>query len=104
MTATGESCHGCGTVRPVASAWRKGWKRGCCGSCYNRWQRHGLTGDRPPPPARSWEFTRAARLEDYTELRSWGLSARDTAARLGVSPRTVQRYARLARTTNGAAA
>jgi hypothetical protein len=35
---------------------------------------------------------RAARVEDYQELRSWGLTRAQAAWRLGVSYRTVMRY------------
>ena len=35
---------------------------------------------------------RAARLEDYAELRSWGEPMENAAERLGVSFRTAQRY------------
>ncbi len=33
-----------------------------------------------------------ARMEDYAELRWWGLTQAQAAARLGVSERTAQRY------------
>lgn len=32
------------------------------------------------------------RLEDYAELRIWGLSRRQAAERMGVSLRTAERY------------
>jgi hypothetical protein len=35
---------------------------------------------------------RAGRIEDYAELRSWGLTRRQAAARLGVTLRTLDRY------------
>jgi hypothetical protein len=35
---------------------------------------------------------RNGRIEDYAELRSWGLSRREAAARLGVTLRTLDRY------------
>lgn len=33
-----------------------------------------------------------AALEDYSDLRSWGLTRRQAAERMGVTPRTVERY------------
>jgi hypothetical protein len=33
-----------------------------------------------------------AHLEDYSDLRSWGLTRRQTAERMGVTMRTVERY------------
>lgn len=32
------------------------------------------------------------RLEDYAELRSWGLTRRQAAERMGVTLRTAERY------------
>ena len=37
-------------------------------------------------------IVRAGRIEDYLELRSWGLTRRQAAERLGVTIRTTQRY------------
>lgn len=41
-----------------------------------------------PPPQTRFE----ARLEDYSDLRSWGLTRRQAAARMGVTLRTADRY------------
>jgi hypothetical protein len=41
---------------------------------------------------RAYSAQRAARVEDYAELRSWGLTRREAAARLGVTLRTLDRY------------
>ena len=69
------------------------------GGCYKRWVKAGRPASGPPPPKtpeqrrpppRSAE--RAGRIEDYAELRSWGLSLQDAAARMGLTTRTVERY------------
>jgi hypothetical protein len=40
------------------------------------------------PPQTRFE----ARLEDYCDLRSWGLTRRQAAERMGISLRTAERY------------
>jgi hypothetical protein len=49
--------------------------------------RHTLTGQSCPP-------RRRRRIEDYADLRAWGLSRREAAERLGVDIRTTLRYDR----------
>jgi hypothetical protein len=41
---------------------------------------------------RAYSAQRAGRIEDYAELRSWGLTRQEAAARLGVTLRTLDRY------------
>ena len=41
---------------------------------------------------RAYSAKRAGRVEDYAELRSWGLTRREAGARLGLSLRTLDRY------------
>lgn len=38
-----------------------------------------------------------ARLEDYSDLRSWGLTRRQAAERMGITLRTADRYERALR-------
>ena len=45
------------------------------------------------PPQTRFE----ARLQDYTDLRSWGLTRLQAAERMGVTLRTVERYERALR-------
>ena len=47
----------------------------------------------PAPPSGHRISTRAELVEDFAELRSWGVSVDEAAARLGVTPRTATRYA-----------
>lgn len=63
------------------------WARGYCGGCYDRWRKRGFPAEGPPAVS-----ARAARLEDYGDLRSFGLSPEAAARRLGVSARTAWRY------------
>ena len=46
----------------------------------------------------------AGRLEDYQELRSWGLTRRQAAARLGICLKTTDRYEAKLRASREAAA
>ncbi len=71
----------CGCGRPVAY-------RGLAEACYARWRYHGCPDEIPAPWA-----ARAARAEDYAELRGQGLTEAQAARRLGVSTRTAARYA-----------
>jgi hypothetical protein len=64
--------------------------RGLCGSCYNRWRYYGKPQDGPPPPRTGGPC--ADRIEDYLDLRMWGLSKQQAAERLGVTLRTIWRY------------
>ena len=108
MSAPSE-CSYCGKPRPQdpETAWRKGWRRSWCAGCFQRWRRHGSPPDGPPPPRPAGapgrpQPRRLARVEDYLELRSWGLSDAQAAPRLGVSRRTLDRYKRHLRETAGA--
>jgi hypothetical protein len=81
------NCHE--PYQPGPNAWR-----GFCKPCYRRFVDHGypVAG---PPPARSGlgpKSDLAARIEDYAELRSWGLSRAEAAVRLGLCRRTMARY------------
>lgn len=87
---------GCGRIIPAGRRGR------FAVSCYERWQRAGKPASGPPPPmpaapqlAIARERSTAARLgrlEDYSELRSWGVSVKDAARRTGVTERTAWRY------------
>lgn len=76
-----------------------------CSSCYLRWLKAGKPEDGPPsrcpdPVAAAAEGRRRAahgRREDYQELRSWGETREQAAARVGVCHRTTQRYDRAMR-------
>lgn len=86
-------CKACGKPRPPRSALRPGWGCGYCNSCYRRWVRQGRPADGPVPrKPRGPRADRIGRIEDYAELRSWGVADSEAAQRLGVSPRTLQRY------------
>lgn len=88
-------CANCGEPRPPKGGWRKGWACGYCPACYKRWRRHGSPAGGPPPPRpRAPRAARAGRVEDYTDLRSWGIPDSQAAERLGVSVRTLLRYKR----------
>ena len=81
-------CRGCGRRRRK----RQG-ARDYCGTCYGRWAYHGYPQEGPPSPVLSVApAERAGRIEDFVELRSWGVSREEAARRLGVSLRTVERY------------
>lgn len=73
-----------GDGRPVKA---HGW----CKPCYQRWLCHGRPEDGPPPPGTRGNSCEG-RVEDYTELKSWGLTRQQAAARLGVTLRTIVRY------------
>ena len=95
MSAAGP-CVSCGRARPPA-AWRHSWRQGYCGTCYKRWSRHGFPPGGPPRPAartdpRSPWGSRLGRIEDYADLRAWGVPDEQAAVRLGVSARTLDRY------------
>lgn len=82
------SCRCCaGPLKPR----RAGRAHQLCENCYLRWQRAGFP-EEVPPPLRPWGRVYPARLEDYADLRSWGVGLRDAAVRLGVSVRTSERY------------
>jgi hypothetical protein len=74
--------------------WRDGARCGYCRRCYKRWLDNGFPASGPPAPRHApggWG-TRAGRVEDYLELRSWGFSPAAAALRLGVTRRTIERY------------
>lgn len=82
----------CRVCPAVLGARREGRAYGLCRNCWVRWQSAGFPEDGPQPPERPWGRVVAARLEDYADLRSWGVSVADAAGRSGVSLRTAQRY------------
>lgn len=61
----------------------RGWRH----ACYQRWVYAGQPAGGPPAKGAA-----ADRVEDYAELRSWGLTRQAAADRLGLSIRTLQRY------------
>lgn len=86
------NCGHCGARRPHG-AHRIGWRCGLCRCCYRRWQNHGYPAAGPPAErVQVAGGSAAGRLEDYAELRSWGLSSAEAATRMKVTRRTVQRY------------
>ena len=87
------NCGNCGKPRPDR-AWKLGWAKGYCSTCYQRWMRHGFPDTGPPPPARPWAFVHAARLEDYAELRAWRETPEQAAKRAGISAGSIWRYER----------
>ena len=94
----GKTCGNCDKPRPDR-AWKLGWAKGYCSTCYQRWMRHGFPDTGPPPPARPWAFTRAGRLEDYAELRSLRETKEQAAKRIGISNGSIWRYERDLRVT-----
>ena len=96
------SCRCCGAgysyqrKRPWGTNYN-GW-RGWCPPCYRRWCDHGKPASGPPTPRQgAGGGPHPGRIEDYADLRSWGLTLAEAALRLGVTKRTAQRYeARLA--------
>jgi hypothetical protein len=82
----------CGTCPGAVVPRRAGCAHGLCPNCWVRWKAAGFPEDGPPPPARPWGRHLAARLEDYSELRSRGLSAGLAAARMGTGVRQAERY------------
>ena len=65
-----------------------------CGRAWSCWWDMGAAGSpAPAPPSGHRISTRAELMHDFAELRSWGLSVDEAAARLGVTPRTATRYA-----------
>lgn len=76
-----------------------------CVACYQRWDRAGRPDTGPPPrtqdpvsaAAAGRRAAKQARMEDYQELRSWGETREQAAARLGVCTETTRRYDRALR-------
>lgn len=77
-------CADCGREAPHNA-------RGLCRACYKRHERYGNL-HRWPRLGVKREFI--YRREDFNEMRSWGLSVREAAERLGVNHNTALRYER----------
>lgn len=59
----------------------------------HRCPQHRVTGrEAADLGRRAWSAIRAGRVEDYAELRSWGLTRQQAADRLGVCLKTAERY------------
>lgn len=85
-------CTNC-EASPPRDAHRIGWRAGYCRRCYSRWMDHGFPAG--GPPAERVQLVGSSshgRVEDYAELRSWGRTRREAAARLGVTIRSALRY------------
>lgn len=80
----GPTCLACPAERPEDASYA-GWRGPYCATCNRRWQRQGRPegGPRPSRQRASGSFT--DRLEDYAELRSWGVSVAEAAVRVGIS-------------------
>jgi len=94
-------CTSCRKPRPKKANGRHDGALGYCRACYRRHERAGRPASGPPSPVPNSDRVaarnralRAARLEDYADLRSWGVSIADAAARVGVSRATAERYER----------
>lgn len=77
-----------------------------CGQCWEQAIRADERTHQQPAavePVRQVATDRQGRVAAYAELRGFGLSRRQAAARLGVDPRTAQRYNRDLATTGGGA-
>lgn len=85
------TCTTCPAPRPP-QAWRHGWRGPWCHRCSERWRYAGRPESGPPPSRQQVGGPRYGRVEDYAELRSWGLSLEQAAARLGVTYRSALRY------------
>jgi hypothetical protein len=80
---------------------------GYCRGCHVRWDAAGRPASGPPPAIPPQESgmrgalhlvdAKNSRLEDYTDLESWGADYKEASIRLGVSPSTVFRYRRALR-------
>lgn len=73
-------CWCCGRTEPHHG-------RGLCRRCHKRWQGRGFTGPGPGP-----EFRSAAQYAREYAHTITSLPARDAAAELGVTPRTITRW------------
>ncbi|MER5420379.1 hypothetical protein [Streptosporangium roseum] len=93
-----DECACCGAEGPIHA-------RGLISRCYHR---HSLAGtldrfpavseeERVQAATRAWQRRRDDRLEDYAEMRSWGETREQAAARLGVTEQTAQQYERMLR-------
>ena len=74
----------CGCNRDLGTDTRFGMTH----ACYQRWVYHGRPEDGAPQAG----AVVAGRIEDYAELRSWGLSREQAATRMNLSIRTLARY------------
>jgi hypothetical protein len=100
VTATHPTCR-CGCGREATG------RTGLTTSCRQRWYQAGRPDDFPPP---RWTWTgtwagrgtREDRIDEYAELRSWGLSRAEAAVRLGLCRRTIERYESHLRKANAA--
>lgn len=93
------TCACCGSQyvnpsRPAGVRYAYRGNRGYCPGCYRRWKDHGYPESGPPSPQRPGRKPGAlsGRMENYAELRSWGLTQAEAARRLGITLRTIQRY------------
>lgn len=88
-------CRSCRADR--ATAPQRRWAcRGLCGTCYRRWANQGFPGNGPVAAGRSPrpdKLHREARLATYRELVAQGVSTADICQRLGVTRRSLTRYA-----------
>lgn len=84
-------CASCGVKRRLqAHDW--------CDPCYRRWRAAGRPASGPPEPyTRGTGYnipgSRESRIEEWTFLRGYHYSPAKIAARMGVSMRTIYRYA-----------
>jgi hypothetical protein len=83
----------------VASVWAAvpllraaGWAVTRSRNRYHCPQHKRTTAQAAAAAHRAYSAIRAGRVEDYAELRSWGLTRREAAARVGVNVRTTWRY------------
>ena len=103
------TCTSCGGPRthyrsPVYGFARFGC-HGWCARCYGRWLNNGKPASGPPPPRQGrGGGPHPGRVEDYAELRSWGLTREQAARRLGVTLRSALRYEAELRQREAAAA
>ncbi len=85
----GPACHACPAERPEDASYA-GWRGPYCATCHRRWQRQGYPEGGPRPSRQRATGSFADRLEDYAELRSWGVSVAEAAGRVGISLRTAE--------------
>lgn len=81
--------HGVAERLLRAAGWGVNRGRHCCPE-HKRPNLHAVRAGELGRAART--AIREGRVEDYAELRSWGLTPAQAAERLGVSYRTVMRY------------
>lgn len=82
------------------------WERGLCRACESRWRRRGKPAEGPgaprplagPPPPKIRETEKhTQRMRAYRRMRSAGRTPAEMAREMGVTTRTISRYAREAR-------